>query len=723
MRIRSFVFLRRKIEASRLSALPPSTDIEKGTYALGERFSAQSIGGILAAVAVLLSGSVSWGQTGPFPATDWPATIDANAAVDYVVIDPNATFNTPAGWNGVLSLAGGGDEAYAGITLGGLYGDQATSDYLNIADPNYANFVNVPVIDILLQVYGNSFLYNADGTGKNVSFLEGQLNYLTTPSAGTVPPGADNGQWNWMLLEVTNPVDPATGFRYVGDTSYPQQVGGQFGGVNSGTLRIQGIGSGLTIRAVALGPQGAFGTSNQVNVFAAAVVCAAEPAVNLTYIDFNQRATNFLSVINDPNLGETFAEQAGVGPAGDLRTAIQSTSGLMNFGILSNYLGLPCNTPRTVKVGIEVYDDPNLAGTQIAPLQFATDEQGDLGTYAGSSYTLTGTGKWLKLGFWIPGVDLAGVQTAPLTGGPTLSFIGGMPFIDRVELGVIRAGTNALAGLDPAPDYYMNPLICTTNYGYFAEWDPHDGITNNVTVGSSGGDQNMVVQMAGPPNDQRLAEAPAPGSGNNNIQFALLNNVFGPTLQDNADVAISLTYYDDPNLAGARIGLNAYNSYVDGIAKIIGAPPAPYNTRAVLKGTGRWVDAYFYLPNVNFKGVNQQPQSVCRLQTSPAVAGNADTGDVFVSRIRYDVIRPCGPFQGINMLQPVTVSQTNSVPGVIWFGTATLQSAPSVEGPYVDLLSITNVLTNSYSPSAVKPSEFFRLQFPTYPAYLNPVTP
>ena len=461
-----------------------------------------------------------------------------------------------------------------------------------------------------------------------------------------------------------------------------------------------------------------FGTSNQVNVFTAAATCAAEPPVNLTYVDFNQVVSNHLTVINDANQNETFIVQSGVGPAGDLRTAIQSTTGLMNFGILSNYLGLPCNTPRTMKLGLEVYDDPSLIGTQIMPAQYATDAQGDLGTYAGSPYTLTGTGKWLKLAFLIPGVDLVGVGTAPLTGGPTLSFVnGGYPFIDRIELGIIRAGTNALAGQDPEPDYFMNPLICTTNYGYYAEWDPHDGITNNVDVGSSGGDQLMVVQMAGPADDQRLAEAPAPGSGDLNIQFALLNNVFGPNLQDNANVSIALTYYDDPNLVGAGIGLNAYNSYVNGIATIIGGPPAPYNARAILKGTGKWVDAYFYLPNVDFIGVNQGPQSVCRLVTSRAVSTNQDSGVVFVSRVRYDVIRPCGPFEGINMLQSIGIQQTNQVPKVNWFGSATLQAAPAVGGLYTNVLSVTNTLTNSYSPPGVNPAQFFRLQYPPYPSF------
>ncbi len=671
---------------------------------------------VTAAIWALAAASTQ-AQTGPFSPSDWPPTIDTNAPVDYVIIDPNAVFTTPVGWNGNLTLANGGDQTYSSITLNGLIGDQATSTFLNIADPNYTMFANVPVIDVLLQVYGNSFLYNADGSGKGVGFLEGELNYLTQPSAGTVPPGANNAVWNWMLFTVTNAIDSKTGFRFVGDTSYPQQTGGQYGGVNSGTLRLAGIGSGLTVRAVAVGPQGAFGTSNQVNVFTPPVTCAAEPPVNLTYVDFNLRTSNNLSVINDSNLGETFMVQTGVGPAEDLRTAIQSTSGLMNFGILSNYLGLPCNTPRTMKLGLEVYDDPNLVGVQIMPAQFATDALGDLGTYAGPAYTLTGTGKWLKLGFWMPGVDLEGVGTAPLTGGPTLSFVGGTPYIDRIELGVIRSGTNVLAGLDPAPDYYMNPVICSTNYGYYAEWDPHDGITNNVDVGTSQGDQLMVVQMAGPTNDQRLAEAPAPGSGYNNIQFMLLNNVFGPSLQDNANVAIGITYYDDPKLAGAQIGLNAYNSYVNGLASIVGGPPAPYNVRAVLQGTGRWVDAYFYLPNVDFIGVNQGPQSVCRLSTSPAVSTNLDTGDVFVSRIRYDVIRPCGPFQGINMLQAIGIQQTNPVPKVNWFGSATLQAAGKVSGPYTNVMSVTNTLTNTYAPAAISPWQFFRLQYPPYPSF------
>ena len=63
-------------------------------------------------------------------------------------------------------------------------------------------FANVPVIDILLQVYGNSSLYNADGSGKGRGHSGRPVELIsTTPSAGTVPPGANNGVWNWMLAQ------------------------------------------------------------------------------------------------------------------------------------------------------------------------------------------------------------------------------------------------------------------------------------------------------------------------------------------------------------------------------------------------------------------------------------------------------------------------------------------------------------------------------------------
>jgi hypothetical protein len=70
------------------------------------------------------------------------------------------------------------------------------------------------------------------------------------------------------------------------------------------------------------------------------VSCDPEPAVNLAFIDLNAGITNHLSVLN--NSDQTFAYQVNVGPADDLRKAVQATAVFMNFGISSNYLGATC---------------------------------------------------------------------------------------------------------------------------------------------------------------------------------------------------------------------------------------------------------------------------------------------------------------------------------------------------------------------------------------------
>jgi hypothetical protein len=299
-------------------------------------------------------------------------------------------------------------------------------------------------------------------------------------------------------------------------------------------------------------------------------------------------------------------------------------------------------------------------------------------------------------------VCLEGVGTAPLTGGPTMIFNGTAPFIDRVELGVIRQGTNALAGLKPDPNYYMDPFICDTNYGYYAEWNPSTGVTNNVDVAPG-----YSTVLAGPSNDLRLAEkANAAAPGAYYLQFALLNNVFGPPLQDNAHVTMLVTYYDDPALAGASIFLNVYETWINGNSSIIN-PSAPYNVPVTLQGSDQWKDAYFELPDVNFV-----PNSVCKYAAY-------SSGPLYVSRVRYDLIRPCGSFEGINYLQTLRITDPNTNVNVNWFGTAALQSAQTVGGLYSSVVTVTNTVTNSYTAPAMNNAEFFRLQYPGYPPYLS----
>ncbi len=222
----------------------------------------------------------------------------------------------------------------------------------------------------------------------------------------------------------------------------------------------------------------------------------------------------------------------------------------------------------------------------------------------------------------------------------------------------------------------------------------------------------MVVELAGPPGDQRLSLRP--DSGDPNLQFAIINSVFGPSYQDNTRASMRLTYYDDPALVGASLRPQVYRTYVNGLSQII-PPPAPYNTRATLTGTGKWLEAYFELPNANFQGVNQGPQSLVRFQTTRAVSSDPASGNVHVSRVRYDIMRPCGPYIGINMLQALGINRTNNQPKLTWFGSASLVASPSVSGTYNNVLSVTNIATNSYAPSTLSPSQFFRLKFPPLP--------
>jgi hypothetical protein len=144
---------------------------------------------------------------------------------------------------------------------------------------------------------------------------------------------------------------------------------------------------------------------------------------------------------------------------------------------------------------------------------------------------------------------------------------------------------------------------------------------------------------------------------------------------------------------------------------------APYNARAVLQGTGRWQDAYFELPNVNFNGVNAN-YSVVRFETG-SVPGTNTPAVVCVCRVRFDVIRPCGPFQGIDYLQTLGIATTNASVSVNWRGSGTLQAAPAVAGPYTNAVTIVNTLTNHYTPTGTNKALFFRMQYPGYPSYLS----
>jgi hypothetical protein len=358
--------------------------------------------------------------------------------------------------------------------------------------------------------------------------------------------------------------------------------------------------------------------------------------------------------------------------------------GYINFGITDNYLGLACNEPKTVKVCVEYYDDPANEGTVFGPDAYAVDSQGGVAYIDNEKLAvLEGTGKWVQRAWVLNGVNLLGVDTAPLTGGPRFIADGEPVFISRIDFAVMRTGDHPLAGEDPLADCIIDPRVC--EYGNYAELDLQKDIQNGIDLGGSGGDQEMVVDEAGPEGDVRLAVRPAWGDGSPNfahsyLNFAVTDEVFGPSSQPNAHLAICLTYYDDPELIGATLRPEVYKSEMDGNLGFAFTSP---DLDVSLEGSGTWKTAYWELPDINFSGVNQGPQAAARFTTS---------GKIWVSRVQYGVIRNCGPDAGVNPLEeckPVVTPEIaigRTVGGAVrlsWPASADgfqLQSTPSLGG-------------------------------------------
>lgn len=96
-------------------------------------------------------------------------------------------------------------------------------------------------------------------------------------------------------------------------------------------------------------------------------------------------------------------------------------------------------------------------------------------------------------------------------------------------------------------------------------------------------------------------------------------------------LAICMTYYDDPNLAGAQFRPEVYISDRGGNE---GFAFTGGDIAVKLEGTDTWRDAYFEIPDVKFNGVNQGPQAAARFYVSDKV---------LFSRVRYGAIRACDP--------------------------------------------------------------------------------
>lgn len=609
-------------------------------------------GGVALCCAQLL------GQEGPFSTDDWPPTVDPDSEVHYVAVGEPLDPAGPQWFDGDLSILSGGDQATTGLTIGGKEGLKATSTYLNIADEFYEDWADNEEIDILMQIYGDAAVLDESGQPRDFTFLLGTLPfdppYLTFEVGGQLPLEAKNRQWNWVLFRVPNGIR-ADGERFVGSIGEVAAGTTQAGGVNRGTIRMENV-TGLTVRVVAFGERGAFGEPEAINRFAVPETCDPEPVTNLAWVDIANDQADHLQVINSGNQRVEFME---AGPSSDRRRAVKPQSELLNFGVVDNYLGLPCNDVRNLKVCVEFYDDPELAGSVFGPEDYPTDGQGGIATYPESQrHTLLGTGEWIRRAWSIAGVSMAGVETGDLTGGPRFRSTGGAVAVSRFDLGVFRTGDHPMAGIDPLPDCYQDPRICTEAYGNYVEWNVATGEEIGLGPGSSTSDQEMIIEEAGPSDDRRMAIRPAmddgtPGFPHIYTNFSILGESLGPSTQDNAHIAICVTYYDDPDLIGATFRPGVYKTDRSGT---IGFAFTAASSAVPLTGSGEWRDAYFEIPDLKLLGVNQGPQAAARFHY---------TGKIAISRVRYGIIRPCGPNALVNPLEecqplPVDLNMTVS---------------------------------------------------------------
>ncbi|MHB1308708.1 MAG: hypothetical protein ACYC23_16635 [Limisphaerales bacterium] len=663
-------------------------------------------------------------QTGPFDPEQWPTSINASLPVHYVVTDGGLE---PPGdaWDGTaLAIQSGGDQGTEDFTIGGHLGKKVTGSFLNVADSLYTEWADDEFIDILVQAYGDASLFNTAGEPRNFNFLTGTLPELASPPGGQVPVEAKNKRWNWILFRIPNGIRASDGSHLVGSVPEGAQGNTSAGGVNGGTIRFEGV-PGLIVRVVAFGAEGAFGTPEDINKFLPAEACDPEPPTNLVGFDLAAGTTNHLVVLSGHDHAVTFVNDAG--PTGDKRRAVIPDGQYLNFGITDNFLGKPCNDPRSVKVCVDFYDDPAFAGADPAvkfgPEAYATDDTGGIGfAPAEKRQTLQGSGLWVRRSWIVSAVNLKGVNADEYTAGPRFLSENGQVAVSRVELAIVRTGAHPLAGQDPLAGCVEDPNICTDAYGNLVELDLAKDIRDGLDVGSSGGDQEMIVEEAGPAGDRRLAVRPAhddgnPGFGHQFLNLSITEEKLGPSSQPPAHLAICLTYYDDPALAGTRFRPEVYQTEQGGVAALGFTPESFFVT---LEGTGEWKDAYWEITGMKFTGVNQGPQGAARFTT-------ADAGDIqakiAITRVRYAVIRPCGLQAGVNPLAAckpledvgLAIATAGTDVKLSWPTTATgfvLQGTPSLDTPQWGVVNATAEVVDGQNVVTVPigtGTQYFRL--------------
>ena len=200
-----------------------------------------------------------------------PPGIDPARKVHFVSID-GAFKPANTNWQASLKTLTGGDHATEAVTIGGHTGVKVSGIKFNNADELYPFWADKHVIDILMQVYGDEALVDANGKVRYFNFLTGTLPEPIAVDGGTVPAQINNKKWNWVLFRIPNGLRHMDGGRLVG-TIHPKAKGdspfagvSRLSGQNGGTIRMDGL-HDLKVRFVAFGEKGAFGEPEQINVF------------------------------------------------------------------------------------------------------------------------------------------------------------------------------------------------------------------------------------------------------------------------------------------------------------------------------------------------------------------------------------------------------------------------------------------------------------------------
>lgn len=573
--------------------------------------------------------------------TKWPPLTDFSAEVHFWSADGFLFDAIPAGQGAsfidTLSILSGGDQVTTDVVVGGLAAKKSEATYFNIADEFFDFWPDVPVIDVLVLYFANS-----ESKRTNFGFLLGQLGNLQFRGGYTFESVTD--QYQWRLFRVDN-----TG-GWAGNLINPSIGGSNYGGVNGGTIRFEQS-NGLIIRAVAFGPEGVFGEPEDINVTTTVEFNPDNYGIMAEW-DINKGIKNGLDVYRVTGGDQEIVESEGIGPAEDKRKAIRpalddGTDGTrdiyVNWEILNEFFGPTSQPSARFKIVAEYYDDPALAGTVFGPEAYYSVGNQIAFFPAAQRTTLEGSGKWREAVWYVTDVKLTGVNV-PTQAAARFVFTGPV-YISRLRLGVIRT-SGIYEGVDPIPDAYpFDP----DPYGIYAELDLNTGLVDNLDMGGNGGDQEYFIEDGiGPAHDKRRAVRPALGEGTDPnfdrfMNFAILNEVFGPSSQPNAKLKMAYDYYDDPALAGERFGPEVYQSNVNGVLQFKFYPAA---NRLTLEGSGEWRTVAWVIDDVNFTGVNVGPQGAVRLWFS-------DNGAIYISRVRYAVIRPVGKYAGVDMLADI----------------------------------------------------------------------